>query len=63
MACPILEARLRISDVFALRKIIGEAASDDPNLEHSYVLDIDELDAVVEELKLKEKVDGRKKRG
>jgi hypothetical protein len=46
MDCPILEARLRISNVPALRKIIGEAANDDPNLEHRYVLDIDELDAV-----------------
>jgi hypothetical protein len=46
MDYPILEARLRISDVPALRKIIGDAASDDPNLEHEYVLDIDELNAV-----------------
>jgi hypothetical protein len=41
-----LEARLQISDVPALRKLIGEAANDDPKLECSYVLDIDELDAV-----------------
>jgi hypothetical protein len=46
MDYPILEARLRISDVPALRKIIGEAANEDPNLEYGYVLDIDELDAV-----------------
>jgi hypothetical protein len=46
MDYPILEARLRISDVPALRKIIGEAASDDPNLEHEHILNIEELDAV-----------------
>ena len=46
MGCPVLEARLQISDVPALRKLIGEAANDDPKLECSYVLDIDELDAV-----------------
>ncbi len=46
MDYPILEARLRISDVPALRKIIGEAANEDPNLEHVYVLDLDELNAV-----------------
>ena len=46
MDYPILEARLRISDVPALRKIIGEAENEDPNLEHVYVLDLDELNAV-----------------
>jgi hypothetical protein len=46
MACPVLEARLRISDFAALRTIIGEAADDDPDLKRSYVLDAAELDAV-----------------
>ena len=47
MACPSLEARLRISDVRALRSIIGAAAHDDPDLAQSYLLDTEELDAVV----------------
>ena len=46
MDYPIFEARLRIPDVPALRKIIGEAANEDPNLEHGHVLDTDKLDAV-----------------
>lgn len=45
-ACPVLEARLRISNVDALRTIIGKAANDDPDLGRSYVLDTAELDAV-----------------
>jgi hypothetical protein len=46
LACPVLEARLRISNISALREILGDAARDDVELTHCYGLDCDELDAV-----------------
>jgi hypothetical protein len=46
LACPVLEARLRISDISAMREILGEAARDDVELIRCYGLDSDDLDAV-----------------
>jgi hypothetical protein len=45
--CPVLQARFRVDDLEALRSILGEQANDDPELRHEYLLDDDELSAVV----------------
>jgi hypothetical protein len=45
--CPVLQARLEIDDLDALRGILGEAADQDPDLEWGYTLDDEDLTAIV----------------
>jgi hypothetical protein len=45
--CPILQTRFRVDDLEALRLILGEQATDDLELRHQYLLDDDELSAVI----------------
>ena len=45
--CPVLQALLHVTDLDALRAILGEAADDDPELRHSYLLDDEDLATVV----------------
>ncbi len=45
--CPVLQALIHVSDLDALRAILGEAAGDDPELRHAYRLDDGDLAAVV----------------
>lgn len=45
MGCPMLEARLRIDDLTALRRIL-DTADDDPEIRRTYFLDPTEVDAI-----------------
>jgi hypothetical protein len=45
--CPVLQARLEVNDLDALRGILGEAADQDPDLEWCYTLDDEDLAAIV----------------
>jgi hypothetical protein len=45
--CPVLQAMLPVSDPQALRAILGGAADDDPELEEDYLLDDEQLAAIV----------------
>jgi hypothetical protein len=45
--CPVLQALLHVSDLDALHAILGQAADDDPELRHAYVLDAEDLAAIV----------------
>jgi hypothetical protein len=44
---PVLQARFCSGDLDALRSILGEQTKDDPELQHQYILDGDELAAIV----------------
>lgn len=41
--CAVLQARVHITELDALRAFLGRAADDDPELEHSYLLDDEDL--------------------
>jgi hypothetical protein len=45
--CPVLQAMLPVSDPRALHALLGEAADDDPELEQNYLLDDEQLMAIV----------------
>ena len=45
--CPVLQARLEINDLDALRGILGEPADEDPDLQWCYTLDDEDLAAIV----------------
>jgi hypothetical protein len=45
--CPVLQAMLPVIDPPALRAILGGAADDDPELEQNYLLDDEQLAAIV----------------
>lgn len=45
--CPVVQALLHVTDLEALRAILGETADDDPELQQAYQLDDEELAAVV----------------
>ena len=45
--CPVLQARFSSDDLDALRSILGEQAKDDPELHNQYILEGDELAAIV----------------
>jgi hypothetical protein len=45
--CPVLQAMLPVSDPRALRAILGGAADDDPELKQDYLLDEEQLAAIV----------------
>jgi hypothetical protein len=47
--CPVLQACFGSGDLDALRSILGEQAKDDPELRHQYILDGDELAAIVKQ--------------
>jgi hypothetical protein len=47
--CPVLQARFSTNDLDGLRSILGDQASQDPDLRHQYVLDDDRLGVVVEQ--------------
>jgi hypothetical protein len=50
--CPVLQARFAVDDIEALRGILGEAANEDVELEHSYQLDDDDLAAIVAKFRI-----------
>jgi hypothetical protein len=45
--CSVLQARFWVDEIDALRSVLGQQVSDDAELQHQYVLDEDELAAVV----------------
>jgi hypothetical protein len=45
--CPVLQTRFHVDHLEALRSILGEQATDDLELRHQYLLDDDELRAVI----------------
>jgi hypothetical protein len=45
--CPVLQTSFRVDDLEALRPILGEQAKDDLELRNQYLLDDDELSAVI----------------
>jgi hypothetical protein len=45
--CPVLETMFATDDTEALRKLLGKDADNDPELEHSYRLDEEQLAAIV----------------
>jgi hypothetical protein len=45
--CPVLQAMLPVSDPGALRALLGGAADDDPELKQNYLLDDEQLAAIV----------------
>lgn len=47
-SCAVLQALIHVSDLDALRSILGEAAADDPELKETYRLNDQELAAIVE---------------
>jgi hypothetical protein len=46
--CPVLEAMLHVADLETLRSQLGEDASEDTELRHSYVLSSVQLRAIME---------------
>jgi hypothetical protein len=47
--CPVLQARIHVPDMDVLRAILGEAADGDPELQHGYDLEDDDLAAIARE--------------
>jgi hypothetical protein len=45
--CPVLQAMLPVGDLRALRAILGGTADDDPKLKQNYLLDDEQLAAIV----------------
>jgi hypothetical protein len=45
--CQVLQTLLPVTDPAPLRELLGEAAKDDPELEQSYILDQDQVAAIV----------------
>jgi hypothetical protein len=48
--CPVLQALIRVTDIGVLRAILARAADDDPDLQHTYLLDAEKLAALVAKL-------------
>lgn len=56
--CPVLQARFFSEDINTLRSILGEQAKDDPELHHQYVLDEEELAAILRRFSISFNPDG-----
>jgi len=60
--CPVLQALVHISDLAALRAILGKAGDDDPDLQHMYSIDDQELAALVTKFSVSFPIDELKAR-
>lgn len=50
--CPVLQARFNVSEIDALRVILGEGSKDDPELQRNYVLEPSEMSAIIEQFEV-----------